>query len=357
MMTPEKSHPDHLTYPVSRKPGLIAILFPAVIMCMGAVALAGWQWFRMEKMKPAEKPVTVAFAEVKSVPKPQPVEVVKPVEPEKPPEPAVKPETIAARRGELEKLEKRVQPARLKSNSASADLKTRLTSLSEAQQKTKLARLSQDTAGTELESIEARLGAVANRQDALLKDLKTIAATPKPPREGLSGFSPVARPAKGKEYHFEVQQGRVAYIDLEKLMELVKKDVQIRMRLSGSPRGIRSEVGPIGEFGLAYEIGPAADSFGSSGLAMKGWEVMPQRDPRGETLEQASQPLSEYQRTLKNLSPGEATITMWVYPSGFGIFRALRDQLHAQGFMVAARPLPEGIPVRGSPSGSLSAGQ
>lgn len=357
MMTPDQAQPDNAAHPAGRRPGLIAVLIPAVFMCLGAMALAGWQWWRMEKMKPAEKPVPLAFTEVKPVPKPQPVEVLKPVEPEKPPEPAVKAETIAARRGELEKLKNRVQPAKLRSNSASADLKATLASLSEAQQKTMLARLSQDTAGTELESIEARLGAVATRQDALLKDLKTIAATPKPPREGLSGFSPVARPAKGKEYHFEVQQGRVAYIDLEKLMELVKKDVQIRMRLSGSPRGIRSEVGPIGEFSLAYEIGPATDSFGSSGLTMKGWEVMPQRDPRGETLEQASQPLSEYQRTLKNLSPGEATITIWVYPSGFGIFRALRDQLHAQGFMVAARPLPEGIPVRGSPSGSLSAGQ
>jgi hypothetical protein len=48
---------------------------------------------------------------------------------------------------------------------------------------------------------------------------------------------------------------------------------------------------------------------------------------------------------------------MWVYPSGFETFRRLRDQLHAQGYMVAARPLPEGVPVRGSPSGSLSAGQ
>ena len=155
-----------------------------------------------------------------------------------------------------------------------------------------------------------------------------------------------------------MRDGRIGFIDLEKLMEMVKKDFQVRMRLSGSPRGIRSEVGPVGEYGLAYEIGPANDLLsGSTGFGMKGWEIVPAREPRGETVEQATLPFSEFQRSIKRLNPHEATITMWVYPSGFGAFRQLRDQLHAQGFMVAARPLPEGIPVRGSPTGSLSAGQ
>jgi hypothetical protein len=48
---------------------------------------------------------------------------------------------------------------------------------------------------------------------------------------------------------------------------------------------------------------------------------------------------------------------MWIYPDGFELFRKLRDDLHARGFMVAARPLPDGMSIRASPAGSQSAGQ
>ena len=195
------------------------------------------------------------------------------------------------------------------------------------------------------------------RYSELTAETAKILKTPKPPREALSGFSPVAKPAKGQEYHFEVRGDRIAFIDIQQLLELVKKDVQIRMRLSGSPRGIQSEVGPVGDFGLAYEIGPMNDMLGGTGVGLKGWEVVPARDPRGETVERSAQALSEFDRAIRKLSPSSATITMWVYPDGFGTFRIMRDRLHALGFMVAARPLPADIPVRGSPMGSISAGQ
>jgi len=337
--------------PVVRSTSLLAIIAPALFMGASALALVVWQLYAVHEA-PAPAPVVVQ--------QPEPAAPPEPVEPESPRtvEPAVKPDVIAQRRTALASLKKTIMPAQARSQAAADQAKSALAALTEAARTSHLNQLRQDSADGEIDALQAKLNAVAAHHDAVLKDLKTIAATPKPPREGLSGFSPVARPAKGKEYHFELRENRVAYIDLEKLMELVKKDVQVRVRLSGSPRGIRSEVGPVGEFGLAYEIGPASDPVtGATGFGMKGWEVMPNRDPRGESLEQASQPLSEFQRAIKSLSPREATITMWVYPSGFAAFRALRDQLHAQGFMVAARPLPEGIPVRGSPTGSLSAGQ
>ena len=344
---------EHPIKPAVRPPSLLAIVAPALFMGASALALAGWQIYASQQVQaPAPEPVVAR--------KPEPPAPIVPAAPEppKPAQPAVQPDVLAQRRTALASLKKSIMPARARSQAATDHAKTALASLTEAARQSHLNQLRQESADGEMDALEAKLGAVAAHQDAVLKDLKTIAATPKPPREGLSGFSPVARPAKGKEYHFELRADRVAYIDLEKLMELVKKDVQVRVRLSGSPRGIRSEVGPVGEFGLAYEIGPANDPVtGATGFGMKGWEVVPNRDPRGESLEQASQPLSEFQRAIKSLSPREATITMWVYPSGFAAFRALRDQLHAQGFMVAARPLPEGIPVRGSPTGSLSAGQ
>jgi hypothetical protein len=90
---------------------------------------------------------------------------------------------------------------------------------------------------------------------------------------------------------------------------------------------------------------------------LRGWELVPEYEGRGEPYETCLQPFSEFARTLNRLNPERATITMWVYPDGFPLYRRLRDDLHARGFLVAARPLPEGTPIKGSPSGSLSAGQ
>ena len=268
--------------PVVRSTSLLAIIAPALFMGASALALVVWQLYAVHE---APAPAAVVVQQPEPAAPPEPVEP----EPPRPVEPAVKPDVIAQRRTALASLKKTIMPAQARSQAAADQAKTALAALTEAARTSHLNQLRQDSADGEIDALQARLSAVAAHQDTVLKDLKTIAATPKPPREGLSGFSPVARPAKGKEYHFELRENRVAYIDLEKLMELVKKDVQVRVRLSGSPRGIRSEVGPVGEFGLAYEIGPASDPVtGATGFGMKGWEVMPSRDPRGETLEQAA---------------------------------------------------------------------
>ena len=68
-------------------------------------------------------------------------------------------------------------------------------------------------------------------------------------------------------------------------------------------------------------------------------------------------PASVYGRITHRINPSTATITLWIYPDGYPLYRRLRDDLHARGFLVAARPLPAGMSIRGSPGGSLSAGQ
>jgi hypothetical protein len=88
-----------------------------------------------------------------------------------------------------------------------------------------------------------------------------------------------------------------------------------------------------------------------------GWEIIPEGSNRGDTYEATRSPTSTYGRAINRLSPGRDTITMWIYPDGFALYRKLRDDLHARGFLVAARPLPDGTAIRGSPVGSLSAGQ
>jgi len=75
---------------------------------------------------------------------------------------------------------------------------------------------------------------------------------------------------------------------------------------------------------------------------LRGWELIPEFEGRGETYETACQPFSEYARAINRLSPSHATITMWVYADGFPLYRKLRDDLHARGFLVPHGRSPKG---------------
>ena len=342
---------------LNKKPqtSLWRLLFPPMAMATGAVALLLFQFYGTDQ-KSQENPPELTIARQPEIQIQQPEKPK--TEPTKPKLPEVSAESLAAKRAELARVAGSIRPSQVLQSATTQKAIQILSSVIEASRERNFSGLTLQTAQSQTAAEAGTLESLKVRKEAIEKKIEQIATAPKPPRQALSGFSPVAKPAKGEEYHFEVIGTHVAFIDLEKLMEMVKKDFQVRVRLSGSPRGIRSEVGPVGDFGLAYEIGPAIDPIsGATGFGMKGWEVIPASESRGETVEQAAEPLSNFQRVIHRLAPGQATITMWVYPSGFETFRRLRDQLHAQGYMVAARPLPEGVPVRGSPSGSLSAGQ
>ncbi len=66
---------------------------------------------------------------------------------------------------------------------------------------------------------------------------------------------------------------------------------------------------------------------------------------------------SDFRRSLAKILPGRTTITIWVYPDGFDAFRQIRKELYRLGYTIAARPLPPGASISGSPEGSKSAAQ
>ncbi|RUL83783.1 hypothetical protein [Tautonia sociabilis] len=302
---------------------------------------------------PAPEAVAVAVA-----PDPQP-------EPEPEP-PGPDPEALAAAEAEL-------QAAREALASAEAE-EARLSS---ALEETELQVLAADRevmeagqrARAEAERVAAARADVAALRaevDRLSRVIAAIEAAPRP-REALnSSQSPVAQVVSGEEYHFEVRGDRVAYIDLDRLLEQAQDDARLRLRMAGpSARTISGTVGPIGSFSLSYEVGPTGIGLVSelSGPAvaasygLRGFEIVPVRSGRGEPFEVAFSPAAEFGRVIHRLNPNRTTITLWVYPDGFPLYRRLWDALHELGFTVAARPLPEGLPIRGGPNGSRSAGQ
>ncbi len=214
---------------------------------------------------------------------------------------------------------------------------------------------------------EAERAGIEGTLRGLQAEVATLASAPKPKAKPLIDRNPVARPPGGEEFHFEVRGDRVAFINVNGLLDLLKVDARIQLRMLTMPKPISGKVGPVGWFSMRYDMVPAGLELGSDGYGGRGgvqasyslnrWEVVPTQSLRGETLAEALSPASDFGRAINSLDPRQDTITIWVYPDGFAMFRQVRDHLHERGFLVAARPLPADMPIRGSPSGSLSAGQ
>jgi hypothetical protein len=192
----------------------------------------------------------------------------------------------------------------------------------------------------------------------------TLRQLPRPKSASILSKSPVARPAVSDEYHFELQRNRITFINLERLLQMTREDAQVRIRMTDRLPAISSRVGPVGAFSLEYELVRAVPGSMEELLERKSirfdlraWELVPEFENRGETIETTRSPLSEFSRAVNRISPAHATITLWVYPDSFLLYRRIRAELVERGFSVAARPLPEGMTIRGSPQGTQSAAQ
>lgn len=213
-------------------------------------------------------------------------------------------------------------------------------------------------------SATARGGLLRIERDKIKAQLAALDGTPKPRAKPLIDKSPVARESSGDEFHFEIRGDRIAFIDLDRLLDRVKSDARLRLRMAESFRPIEGTVGPVGSFSIQYKMGrlggeTVGDAISGRNVtySLLGWEVIPESEGRGETLAQTTFPASEFARAVGRLNPERDTLTFWVYPDGFPLYRQIRDRLHSRGFLVAARPMPDSMPIRGSPMGSNSAGQ
>lgn len=209
----------------------------------------------------------------------------------------------------------------------------------------------------ESEILEAAVRAVRVR---LKKRQSEVAATEKQPNrvEQLQHrITPVSRviSENESELHFRCQGRVVAVVPIEELVERMKgqmerqRDVILRLKkYSGS-------VGPVRGWNLNYVI-ETQQQLGMVRASVSQFELLSESDLAGEQSDVALHPNSAFRNELRKAEPG-STITFWVYPDSFVLFRKLQALAHREGFTVAARPLPEGTPIMGSPNGSRSAAQ
>ena len=177
-------------------------------------------------------------------------------------------------------------------------------------------------------------------------------------------LNPVGRMVKGNEVHFRLANGKVSYVPVDQLVELVKKQVDRRKDILLRQPRFQASVGPVDgymmEFLVQRESGGLFDNArygaGVYRFGVTDWEIRPTSSVQEESLEQALDSKSQFRRAV--LSHGtSATITFWVYPDSFDLHKELKEFLQTAGFWVASRPLPAGVPIAGSPNGSSSVAQ
>lgn len=170
----------------------------------------------------------------------------------------------------------------------------------------------------------------------------------------------VGKSVHGNEFHFRVAGGHVARVPVKRLVEEMKKDVRRRKSWLMKFPLHRGTVGPLDGFKMNYvvrrEAGSLNSGYGVVKLRLAGWKIETTSDQVGETADVALRTGSDFHRNLRFAESG-TTLTFWVYPDSFALYRQLLHASRTAGFQVAARPLPFGMPIAGSPRGTRSSGQ
>ena len=176
-------------------------------------------------------------------------------------------------------------------------------------------------------------------------------------------LQPVGQKVEEGELHFRVADNRISHVPLEELIERLK--TQILNRRSTVIRMPKYEgmVGPISGYRMNYVVERAnlspLESLQYNGgirVGVSRWTIEPDIEIPSETIGDAIRPGSRFRQLVETARPGSA-VTLWIYPDSFAGFSALREVAHGLQLQVAARPLPQGIPITGSPGGSQSTAQ
>jgi len=177
-------------------------------------------------------------------------------------------------------------------------------------------------------------------------------------------ITPVSRTVQGRELHFRLENNRVAEVPVDALVERLKEHIERRKDWIARTRQHKGQVGPIDGFTMEYLIGVDTISgmeelrTGMSGyrMSLRYWEIHPDESMRPETDAVALTQNSRFYRALLDAG-SDTTLTFWVYPDSYSLYRKLQSFAHDRGFPVAGRPLPPGVAISGSPNGTRSASQ
>ncbi len=177
-------------------------------------------------------------------------------------------------------------------------------------------------------------------------------------------LSPVTKPVESDEVHFRVAEGMVSMIPLNDLLDRLKDQVMSRRSTIMRFNQFEGQVGPVSGYSMKYTVekegGTALESLQTGDLRVRvsvsKWQLQPEESLLQEPIADALRPGSRFRQQLETCPP-DSVVTIWVYENSFSQFAAIRELAHGLRLRVAARPLPEGTPIVGSPNGSRSSAQ
>lgn len=161
--------------------------------------------------------------------------------------------------------------------------------------------------------------------------------------------TPMARTVFGHEVHFRLLEGKLAYVPMNEMLEVLQKDASEKAQKLRSTSRTEESLPVRDGFGARYSLKREGNL-----VALEELYLVDAEENLGEPAEQAMQSGSAFRGRLAGLDPKRTTITIWVYPDSFDQFRKLKSELFKVGFLTAARPLPTGIPIGASPQGNHS---
>ncbi len=209
--------------------------------------------------------------------------------------------------------------------------------------------------------VAVKVAEARSRLEILNQQREAIEKSPAASEQIESYNTPLGHTVVGREVHFQLSHGRVAYVPLNELVERASEDIKHKAyKLSERPE-LTDTVPPIQGFRLTYTIRlrpPTTAEIEESHSQRPRIEdrvvLTPVADNLGEPIDEALHPVSQFHEVLASRRAKDATITLWTYPGSFDDFRRLKKELYRLGFPVAARPLPDGVPISGSSQGSKS---
>lgn len=202
----------------------------------------------------------------------------------------------------------------------------------------------------------------ARRELSELEKLLAQLAKQQPPKGVIEHLpTPMAKTVFGKEVHFRLANNRLTHVPWDELIEALKVDAPQKIHRLRETASFTESLGPIDGFAMRYTMKRTDVTVPGRGTQQRAeldrFVVMPIDEAVGETVPEALQPNSDFFNVVNRLHPDRATITIWVYPDSFQHYRTFKKLLFVRGCLTAARPLPEGYPIGGSPDGSRSAAE
>ncbi len=168
--------------------------------------------------------------------------------------------------------------------------------------------------------------------------------------------TPMAKTVFGKEIQFRLLEGKIVYIPWEEMLTRLKADVPAHAsKLREVPR-LERTLPVVGGFAGKYAL-RRVDDGRAARVELERLIFVQVESQMGEPVAQALRPGSDFHTRLAALPPKTTTITLWTYPDSFEEFRLLKAELFKQGYLVAARPMPAGFPIGGSPDGSRASAE